>query len=391
MLSAFEKITVLDLTHVLAGPFCTYQLALLGADVIKIESPHDPDCARGRGPDEVANSLGEGLNYQVQGGNKRALALDLKTQSGREILFALVKRADVLVENYTTDAMRKLGVDYETLAELNPALIYCSISGYGNRGPKAGIGAYDNVIQAVSGTISQCRGKKPGVSFIDYATGYAAAFAVLGAIVQRAQTGQGSYLSVSMQDVAMQMMAPEAAAARNYKHNQRPKEVGILEYETASGRLMLGAFRPAQYRLLFRVLSEEGHAVPALKTVKDWPDIWAIGDETKQQLIHIFGTKTADEWVSLLHEHGLPGERVRTLIEAVQDPQLATRNFFQPHPALPEVQLPTAAFSTSAGRLTLTSPPPRHGEHSLDILQELGLSERHINELDSDGVVSWPK
>ena len=181
-MGALTGVTVLDITHVLSGPFCTYQLALLGADVLKIEDPRDPDCSRGRGPDADANAEGLGLNFQVQGGNKRAIALNLQDDAGRNILRRLASTADVLVENFSTGALTRLGLAYDDLSEINPCLIYCSITGYGDTGPEASTGAYDNVIQAASGTIAQCGGIKAGVSFIDYATGYAAAFAVTSAL-----------------------------------------------------------------------------------------------------------------------------------------------------------------------------------------------------------------
>ena len=214
-MSALDKITVLDVTHVLAGPFCTYQLALLGADVLKIEAPDAPDCARGRGPDAAANAAGLGLNYQTQGGNKRALALDLDDEAGRDIFRSLVRKADVIVENYAAGGMARRGLGFDALSKINPALIYCSLTGYGDTGPEAETGAYDNVIQAASGTIAQCGGIKPGVSFVDYSAGYAAAFAVTSALVQRARTGKGCHISVSMLEVAMQLMSPEAAAAQH--------------------------------------------------------------------------------------------------------------------------------------------------------------------------------
>jgi crotonobetainyl-CoA:carnitine CoA-transferase CaiB-like acyl-CoA transferase len=135
MSRAFEGLVVLDLTHVLAGPFCAYQLAVLGADVIKIEPPGEPDCARGRGPDPDQNAALRGLNYQVQAGNKRAMTLDLKTEDGRAILKELVAGADVFIENYRTGALAALGLGYENLAAINPALIHCSMTGFGHHQP----------------------------------------------------------------------------------------------------------------------------------------------------------------------------------------------------------------------------------------------------------------
>jgi crotonobetainyl-CoA:carnitine CoA-transferase CaiB-like acyl-CoA transferase len=390
MTGALHNVKVLDLTHVLAGPFCTYQLGLLGADVIKIESPTDPDCARGRGPDPRTNQQGLGLNYQVQGGNKRALALDLRTKRGREILLEQISKADILVENYTTGALEALGLGYDAAAKLNPALIYCSITGFGNEGTKAKTGAYDNVIQATSGIIAQCGGQKTGVSFVDYATGYAAAFAITSALVQKENTKKGAYIRVSMLEVAMQMMAPEVAAAQNKNKNkiQRNKEAGISCYETANGQLMLGAFCPVQYRKLGKLLTSLDYDASGLAQIDDWQDVWSKSDEIKVFLTHIFASRSAQEWVPILHDADIPAEIVRPLSQAVNDPQLSQRNYFQPNPNHPDIPLPVSAFSMSCGGAKLTAAPPKHGEHTSEILTEMGLSAHDIETLRMKGIIA---
>ena len=386
-MSALKNIRVLDVTHVLAGPFCTYQLALLGADVLKIEPPAAPDCARGRGPDEQANAAGLGLNYQVQGGNKRALALDLACPEGRDIFLNLVREADVLVENYTTGALAGLGLDYETLSNINPRLVQCSLTGYGDTGPEANTGAYDNTIQAASGIIAQCGGKKPKVSFVDYSAGYSAAFAITAALLQKAKTGRGCHISVSMLEVAMQMMAPEAAAAQHPEANTRGGEAGIASYQTADGVLRLGVFRPQQYRRLATVLAGLKMAVPAIEHIKDWPDVWAISQATKTELHGVFQTHTSAFWRKLLRKNGLPAEPVKTLAKAVQSAQLHARGYFQPNPEDTKATLPLTAFRMSEGGPDLKTAPPMHGQHSIDILRETGLTEGQITALLQKGVI----
>lgn len=386
-LGALDEITVLDVTHVLAGPFCTYQMALLGADVLKIEPPNAPDCARGRGPDGDANAEGLGLNYQTQGGNKRALALDLDNEEGRDVLRALVSKADVLVENYATGGMARLGLGYAELSKINPALIYCSLSGYGDTGPEAETGAYDNVIQAASGTIAQCGGIKPGVSFVDYSTGYAAAFAVVSALVQRARNGNGCHISVSMLEVAMQMMSPEAAAVQHPANTRRAKEAGIQIYETSDGELALGAFRPNQYRKLAAVMGTLGHALPGLQEIHSWEDVWNISDQIKVRIAEIFSGRSNADWLRDLRAADLPAEPVKTLAEAVANPQLQARGYFQPNPAGTLETLPVTAFRMSEGGPALSIAPPKHGEHSVDVLREVGLDENQINALLVKGVI----
>ena len=216
-MTAFEAVRVLDLTHVLAGPFCTYQLALLGADVIKIEAPYSPDCARRRGPVAALNAAGQGINYQVQGANKRALAIDLATPEGNKVFRRLAETADVVVENYRRGALDALGLDAATLVAANPTLIHCSISGFGAVGAWGDLNAYDNVIQAASGMMVQTGGAGPpvktGASVIDYTTGMAAAFAIAAALHERTRTGRGQIIDVAMLDTALTLMAPEVSAA----------------------------------------------------------------------------------------------------------------------------------------------------------------------------------
>ena len=215
---AFEGYRVLDLTHVLAGPFCTYQLAVLGAEVIKIEPPGEPDMVRAEGASEVLNRQGMGIMFQSQGANKRALSLNLKCEAGRAIFRRLVAVADVVVENYRAGAFPSLGLGYEDLASLNPSLIYCSITGFGQTGPKAGHTAFDNVIQARSGLMAttgtvDTAPVRVGAPVLDYGTGAQAAFAIAAALLRRERTGQGQRLDVSMLDAALVLMASAVATS----------------------------------------------------------------------------------------------------------------------------------------------------------------------------------
>jgi crotonobetainyl-CoA:carnitine CoA-transferase CaiB-like acyl-CoA transferase len=196
MTRPFEGIRIIDVTHVLAGPFAAYQLAVLGAEVIKVEHPDDPDQTRDSGTDRELNRRGMGTSYLTQNSNKRSITLDLKTEPGRDILKRLVQRADIMVENYRPGAFAALGLGYEVMSEINPRLIYCSISAFGQDGPRGNQTAYDHVIQATSGLMAttgtaEVNPIKFGSPAVDYATGTMGAFALASALFQRERTGRG--------------------------------------------------------------------------------------------------------------------------------------------------------------------------------------------------------
>src|SRR5215472_17607674 len=204
----FEGIRVIDVTHVLAGPFATYQLAVLGADVIKVEHPDEPDQSRGVGSDKELNRRRMGTSFLTQASNKRSITLDLKTERGREILKKLVATADVMVENYRPGAFKALGLGYDVMSKLNPRLIYCSMTAFGQDGPRGTQTAYDHVIQSTSGIMAatgtrEVNPLKVGAPVIDYATGTTGAFALAAALFQRERTGKGHYIDMAMLDVAL--------------------------------------------------------------------------------------------------------------------------------------------------------------------------------------------
>lgn len=382
---SFDGVRVLDLTHVLAGPFCTYQLAVLGADVIKIESPAQPDCARGRGPDATQNAALRGLNFEVQGGNKRALALDLKDPRGRAILLRLVAGADVLVENYRAGALAALGLDDDALQRANPALIHCSITGYGQHGPRAQVNAYDNVLQAASGVMARTGTAtsgpiKTGASFIDYASGWCAAFAITAALFQREHDGRGQRIDCAMFDAALTMMAPELAATLQGPPTPR-SEAGLGCYATADGLLMLGAFTPQQNHALWLALER-----PDFAALDSWERLWSHAAAMRDVLTQRLREHDARHWMEFFHAIGIPAERVRGLDEAARDPQLAFRALLDRADAKSPT-VPVAAFQFDHDGPRLDRRAPGVGEHSDELLGELGLSPAAIASLRAAGVV----
>lgn len=394
----FEGITVLDLTHVLAGPFCTYQLALLGARTIKIEDPNDPDCERFRGPSAELNRRGMGVNYLAQGANKRSLTLNLKTEPGRRILTELATSADVLVENYRAGAMSSLGLGYDELERHNPNLIYCSMTGFGQSGIKGDTTAYDNVIQAASGLMSlngteEHTPLKVGPAIVDFASGLTAAFAIASALFQRTHTGKGQFIDFGMLDAAMTLFTTNTVAnlftggALTVPKGNRSAEAGIACYETRDGLLMLAAFNPKQHRRLWQALER-----PDFAELSSWDDIIAHAETFRPVLVERLKEKTAEEWETFFKGVRVPAERVRNLTEAIELQRGSSPGFFHPlssttNAAGSPLEVLTTAFALKHGGAAITSEPPALGEHNEEILAELGYDGAAVDGLRAAGVV----
>jgi crotonobetainyl-CoA:carnitine CoA-transferase CaiB-like acyl-CoA transferase len=385
----FEGIRIIDATHVLAGPFAAYQLALLGAEVTKIEHPDDPDQSRGSGPDWDLNRAGMGSYFLTQGANKRCLTLDLKQAAAREVFKRLVAQADVLVENYRPGAFDALGLGYDALAALNPRLVYCSISAFGQGGPRGGQTAYDHVIQATSG-IMACTGTeqvsplKLGAPAIDYATGTMGAFALSAALFQRERTGTGQRIDLAMLDVAMMMMASHLTAHSRTGRPARPRG-NDHEYATNSayaakdGLVMLGASNLRQQKRLWAALGR-----PDMAKARNEDRIADRANEAAA-LREIVATRTADEWESFLQSRHVPAARVRRMDEALADPHLATRGlthrFENAEGVAGPFAVPVAAFGFAHGGPRVDAPPRPLGADTDAILAELGYDAADIAAL----------
>ena len=384
MTRPFEGIRVIDVTHVLAGPFAAYQLAVLGADVIKVEHPDDPDQSRGAGTDKELNRRNMGTAFLTQGSNKRSITLDLKQEKDRELLKKLVATADVFVENYRPGAFEALGLGYEALSAINPRLIYASFSAFGQSGPRGRQTAYDHVIQATSGIMAmtgtpEAHPVKFGSPAVDYATGMTGAFALSAALFQRERTGKGQRIDMAMLDVALILASSHLTGyLRNGVHpkpngNRNPHATNSA-YATKDGLVMLGASNLRQQRRLWTLLERPD----MIKKTNEERD--ADREREAAVLTEIMTTRSAGEWEEFLQARHVPAARVRTMGEALADPQLASRGIIHRHDGATGVVgafgVPLAAFTFAHGGPQIDSPPPALGQHNDEILSELARGRR---------------
>jgi len=392
----FEGIKIIDVTHVLAGPFAAYQLALLGADVIKVEHPRDYDQSRDSGSDRVLNQQQMGTGYLTQGSNKRAITLNLKHEGGREILKRLVAGADVLVENWRSGAFPALGLGYDDLRPLNPRLIYCSMTAFGQDGPRGRHTAYDQLIQATSGMMAttgtpEVNPIKTGAPVIDYATGTMCAFAISAALFQRERTGQGQYIDSAMLDVALMLMGSHITGYMRTGHEPKPRgnrmdRASSQLYQAKDTGLMIAASNRGQHERLFNALGRPDIAAQSGHEERD-----RLYEQQTEEIGKIIAERPADEWEQYLQSRHVPAGRVRTLGEALRDPQLDSRRVVHELPKIEGIEgpvtVPLAAFKFAHDGPSIETPPPRLGEHTEEVLGELGYTQAQISALRANDAI----
>jgi crotonobetainyl-CoA:carnitine CoA-transferase CaiB-like acyl-CoA transferase len=397
-MTALRGIRVLDLTNVLSGPFCTLQLALLGAEVIKIENPKDGDLARKLGNVPRFNQALMGTSFLAQNVNKKSVTLNLKSEDGRAIFKKLAATADVVVENFRPDVMPRLGLGYPVLAAINPRLVFCAISGFGATGPDAEKPAYDQIIQGLSGVMDvngdeRLHPLRTGFPVCDTVGGLNAAFAILAALYHRQRTGEGQFVDVALLDSIMPLMG--WVAANLLIGGQAPVPMGNDNFTAApsgtfatqDGHVNIAANKQEQWEALTEVLG-----VTELKTDPRFQE----RDERKRNrklLTPLLETKLAQRptayWVEALNARDVPSGAILPLAKALAQPQVEHRGTLRSVPVdgIGEVQL--FGLSAQLGRTpgAITAPPPRLGAHTSEVLQSLGYADAAIDDLRRRGVV----
>lgn len=382
---ALDGLRVLDLSRLLPGPYCTMMLADLGAEVIKIEEPGTGDPTRHSPP-----RLGQhGAAFQQVNRNKKSLALNLKRPEGRDILLKLAATADAILEQFRPGVVDRLGVGYETLSELNPRIVYCSLSGFGQNGPHRNRSGHDLNYLALSGVLGLTtdeRGKPviPGVQIADLAGGMIAAFAMVAALLAREKTGRGQYVDVSMFDVMLSMLPVPAA----HQFAGKPIAVGekyVLSgrypfyhvYETADGRFMtLGALEPKFWANFCLAIQREDLISRQFDEEKR--------EELFAEVRGVFKSRTQSEWVILMKDADCCCEPVLSMDEAFLHAQTIAREMVREAGGIKQLGFSYKMSDTPSGDWIAT---PSLGQHTDELLAEIGLEETERSKLRASGVV----
>ena len=395
MPSSLDGIRVLDLTRVLAGPYCTMMLGDLGADVVKIEPPERGDDTRHWGPPFVGVAS---AYYLCVNRNKRSVTVNLKTEAGREIVRRLATQADVLAENFKAGSLAEWGLDFASLSTLNPRLVYLSITGYGQTGPWRDRPGYDLVIQAEGGVmaITGPEGGPPykvGVAIADLTTGMMAAQAVLAALFHRERTGQGQWIDLALYDTHLAWLANVASShlvtgepALRYG-NAHQSLVPYEVFPTADGYLALGVGNDRQFsRLCDLVGHPEWATDPRFLTN---PARVAHRSELVPLLQAALRQGSTASWLAALEQADIPAGKVNSVAEALSGPTVAAREMVVevPHPTAGSVRLVGSPLKFSATPNTIRRHPPLLGEHTDAVLAEMGYPPEHIESLRLAGVI----
>lgn len=396
MLRALEGLRVLDLSRVLAGPFCTMILGDLGAEVIKIERPGSGDDTRQWGPPFVG---GESAYYLCVNRNKKSVTVDLKSPRGQEIVRRLARVSDVLVENFKVGELAKMRLGYEDLREINPRIVYCSITGYGQTGPDKDLPGYDFMIQGRGGVMSitgepDGEPMKVGVAIVDITAGLFASSAIQAALLAREKTGQGQYIDISLLDCQVTWLANVASnylvsgqVPQRYG-NAHPNIVPYQSFRAKDGFFTLGVGNDGQWQRICETLNRPDLAHdPRFATN---PERVKHREVLIPLLQEVFLERGVEDWLQKMTAAGVPCGPVQTVDQVFADPQMLAREMVWgvPHPTAGQVRLVGTPLKLSATPAVLQAHPPLLGEHTEEILGALlGYPQEEIQQLREQGVV----
>lgn len=397
MSKPLEGVRVLDMTNVLAGPFCCHHLAHLGAEVIKVEAVGRGDLARQLGADPELNAAGMGVSFLAQNAGKKSITVNLKNPSGKALFLKLVTSADVVVENFRPGVMNRLGVGYDTLKAQNPTLIYCAISGFGQDGPWVHRPAYDQIIQGASGVMSitgdaNSAPLRVGYPVADTVGGITAAFAISAALNANPR---GSFVDVSMLE---SVLATMGWVVSNYliagvvpmaNGNENVTSAPSGAFEAGGGLINIAANKDEQWVLLTDHLD--------LAALRERPEFATREDRKanrltlKAELETVLKTRSARDWAKELNRIGVPSGAVLTVPEILDMPQVADRGFLSAFSDVPglgrDIQIATTGIKMDGVAPSVDTPPPVLGEHNSEIWGALGVSARELELLARDGAI----
>lgn len=401
MSKAFEGIRVLDLSQVLAGPSCGQHLALLGADVIKIEPPAGGDQMRDRVLSSRLSPQGMAAAFLTMNMGKRSLALDIKSERGKAVLFELIKGADAILHNFRAGVVDRLGLDYDSVRAVNPGIVYTVISGFGRTGPKAADPAYDGAVQAASGMMAnngspESGPLRTGYMPVDLMTGMTAAYATTAALLRKHRTGEGQLVDVAMLDCAIVLQS--ANISRHIVDGVEDSRIGnqsvagvptASSFPTKDGSMLSAAIMPNHVKALFEVIG--------IAELLDDPRyagreaLIANKEEVQARIIEALKADTAANWEARLVARGVPIAKINSMAEVLELEQLKHRNVLTPMPR-PEgidedFRMIGAPFVNDVDGPEATRPPPRLGQHSRELLADLGIAAEEVEAMIADGVV----